>query len=156
MGAKANPTVIGAFIVGAVALMIAAILIFGKGKLFTPTITIVMFFEGSVNGLNEGAPVKFRGVDIGTVREVQALYNPTDYTGKVKVVTEIEPRRWSEVMDGVIVASSAEERGPEDFQNLIDQGFRGQLQLQSFVTGLLYVELNFHPGTEAHLAGNSA
>jgi paraquat-inducible protein B len=152
MGTKANPTVIGAFIVGAVALIVAAVLVFGKGKLFTETNTVVMYFEGSVNGLNAGAPVKFRGVDIGSVLEVQALYNPDDYTGQVKVVAEIEPRRFSEVVDGVIVASAPQSRGAEEQRIMIERGLRAQLQMQSFVTGLLYVELNFHPGTPIRLS----
>jgi paraquat-inducible protein B len=153
MGTKANPTVIGAFIVGAVVLIIAAVLVFGKSKLFTETSTIVMYFEGSVNGLNAGAPVKFRGVDIGSVLEVQALYNPHDYTGQIKVVAEIEPNRFSEVVDGVIVASSSQPRGREEQSTMIKRGLRAQLQMQSFVTGLLYVELDFHPDTPIRLSG---
>ena len=151
MGTKANPTVIGAFIVGAVVLIIAAVLVFGKGKLFTETNTFVMYFEGSVNGLNKGAPVKFRGVDIGTVLEVQALYNPQDYTGQIQVVAEVEPGRFKEVMDGVITPAAS--RRPDDIKALIERGLRGQLEMQSFVTGLLYVELDFHPGTEVRRSG---
>jgi paraquat-inducible protein B len=153
MGTKANPTVIGAFIVGAVVLIIAAVLVFGKSKLFTETSTIVMYFEGSVNGLNAGAPVKFRGVEIGSVLEVQALYNPEDYTGQVKVVAEIEPSRFSEVVDGVIVASSTQPRGQEEQATMVKRGIRAQLQMQSFVTGLLYVALDFHPDTPIRLSG---
>ena len=151
MGGKANPTVVGAFIVGAVALIIAAIIVFGKGKLFTETNRLSMYFEGSVNGLNKGAPVKFRGVDIGTVRDVQALYNPKDYTGQIRVVLEVQPGRFSEILDGEIVTATSRE--PADIDTLIERGLRGQLQLQSFVTGLLYVDINFHPGTNIRMSG---
>ena len=151
MGTKANPTVIGAFIVGAVVLIIAAVMVFGKGKLFTETNTFVMYFQGSVNGLNAGAPVKFRGVDIGAVTEVQALYNPQDYSGQIQVVLQVEPGRFKEVTNNVIVP--AEARTPDEIKALIEEGLRGQLALQSFVTGLLYVELDFHPGTEVRMSG---
>jgi paraquat-inducible protein B len=153
MGTKANPTVIGAFIVGAVVLIIAAVLVFGKGQFFTKTNTVVMYFEGSVNGLNAGAPVKFRGVEIGTVLEVKALYNPADYTGQVKVVAELEPGRYSEVVDGAIAATPSQGRDPRAVRAMVERGLRGQLQMQSIVTGLLYVELDFHPGTPIRLSG---
>jgi paraquat-inducible protein B len=67
MGRKANPTVIGAFIVGAVVLIVAALMVFGSGTLFTRKHAFVLYFDGSVNGLNVGAPVKFRGVKVGAV-----------------------------------------------------------------------------------------
>ena len=60
MGRKANPAMIGAFVVGAVILAVAGILIFGSGQLFKHTSQYVCFFPGAVNGLNVGAPVKIK------------------------------------------------------------------------------------------------
>ena len=76
MSKQANKTLIGAFVVGATALVIAGILIFGSGDFFAERPKFVMFFEGSVNGLNVGAPVTFKGVKIGTVKEVNLYFNP--------------------------------------------------------------------------------
>ena len=53
---RANPAVIGGFIVGAVVLAIAGVMIFGSGKLFAETIKCVMYFEGAIQGLHVGAP----------------------------------------------------------------------------------------------------
>jgi ABC-type transporter Mla subunit MlaD len=67
MGSKVNPTVIGAFVVGAVALVVVGVLLFGGGKLFQEKAPFVIFFDSSVQGLNVGAPVVFRGVQITPV-----------------------------------------------------------------------------------------
>lgn len=151
MGTKVHPTVIGAFIVGAVVLIVAALMVFGSGQLFTQKNTFVLYFGGSVNGLNVGAPVKFRGVRVGTVTDVRALYNPTDYQGRIQVVAEVEPAQFTQIIDGVIVPDSARQRS--DTTALIAAGLRAQLQVESMVTGLLYVELNFLPDTPATLVG---
>ncbi len=151
MGRKANPTVIGAFIVGAVVLIVAALMVFGSGQLFTQKNTFVLYFDGSVNGLNVGAPVKFRGVRVGAVTQVRALYNPKDYTGLIQVVAEVEPAQFTQIIDGVIVSEAARQRA--DTQALIAAGLRAQLQVESMVTGLLYVELAFLPDTPVNLVG---
>ena len=62
---RANPAVIGGFILGAVILVIASVMIFGSGKFFSETVACVMYFEGSIQGLHTGAPVNFRGVKVG-------------------------------------------------------------------------------------------
>src|SRR5918999_3274468 len=82
MGSKANPTVIGAFVVGAVALVVVGVLLFGGGKLFQEKMPLVIFFDSSVQGLNVGAPVVFRGAQVGHVTKVEALYDPKKTTIK--------------------------------------------------------------------------
>ena len=68
MGSKISPTTIGAFVVGAIVLVVAGALLFGGGKFFQEKLPYVMFFDSSV-GLNVGAPVIFRGVQVGQVTE---------------------------------------------------------------------------------------
>ena len=67
MSKKANPTVIGVFVVAALAIAVAAIVTLGSGKLFKQTETFVMYFESSLSGLDVGAPVELQGVRIGEV-----------------------------------------------------------------------------------------
>ncbi len=71
MGRKANPAVIGAFVVGAVVLAVAGILIFGSGRMFKHTSKYVCFFPGAVDGLAVGALVKLKGVEIGSVTDIR-------------------------------------------------------------------------------------
>ena len=71
MNKKMSPTVIGAFVLGAVALIVIAILVFGSGRLFRQTKDFVLYFDNSVNGLRIGAPVKIKGVEIGSVKDIR-------------------------------------------------------------------------------------
>src|SRR6185295_10960648 len=80
MGSKANPAVIGAFVVGAIALAVIGIVVFGSGQLFKSTTKAVCFFSGDINGLSVGAPVKFKGVAIGSVSDIRLrLKGETNY-----------------------------------------------------------------------------
>ncbi len=70
MNKKTSPTLIGAFVVGAVGLLVIAVIAFGSGRLFRQTKEFVLYFDNSVNGLRIGAPVKFKGVEIGSVKDI--------------------------------------------------------------------------------------
>jgi sporulation protein YlmC with PRC-barrel domain len=80
MSRQANKTVIGIFVVGAIALVVIAVLILGSGKFFKKTFTAVCYFEGSVGGLNVGAPVIFRGVKVGSVKNIVLQFDPEKLT----------------------------------------------------------------------------
>jgi paraquat-inducible protein B len=146
MSKQANKTLIGAFVVGAIALVVAGILIFGSGDFFSERPIFVMYFEGSVNGLNVGAPVTFKGVKIGTVKEVNLFFDPKSMTMRIPVLVEFDPK--------TITTESTTRREPYKYlKKLIDRGLRAKLQLQSMVTGLLMIELDFYPNKPARLVG---
>ena len=65
MSQKANPTLIGAFVLGAAAIAVAGLLVLGGGKLFHRTRPFVIYLEGDVTGLRVGSPVRFQGVQVG-------------------------------------------------------------------------------------------
>ena len=75
MAKRANPAFVGAFVIGAIALAIAAVALLGSGSLFRNTHQFVCFFDGNVNGLRVGALVKFKGVEIGEVRQILLSLN---------------------------------------------------------------------------------
>ena len=75
MSKPANKTMIGIFVLGAIALVVIAIVVLGSGKFFRKTYIAVCYFEGSVGGLNIGAPVVFRGVKVGSVKDVVLRFN---------------------------------------------------------------------------------
>ncbi len=149
MARKANPALIGAFLVGALVLAVAGLVVFGGGRFFTQKQTVVAYFEGSLNGMAVGAPVTFNGVKIGSVTDVKVIINTETNAIRTPVFFNIEAGRLREV-------SGAEPRfkpGAPQLQALIDRGLRAQLQLQSLVTGQLEVALNFYPGTPMKLTG---
>ncbi|MCD8483512.1 MAG: MlaD family protein [Verrucomicrobia bacterium] len=93
MRKPANPTYIGIFVIGATVLGIITVLFLGSLNLFTSTRTFVIYFEESINGLNQGAPVKFRGVPIGRVSDIRIRFNQPPESFKIPVFVDIDARR---------------------------------------------------------------
>lgn len=140
MSKKINPTSIGLFIVTGVALGVAALLLFGSSKWFTHAREFIVYFDDSVNGLNEGAPVKFRGVTVGSVKRVMVRYNQATNDNAMPVILEIQDaliRERLEEADTVFSEGSLMAR--------IKAGLRASLQTESLVTGVLYVDIRPNP-----------
>ena len=151
MSQKASPTAIGAFVLGAVALIITGLLTFGSGKLLKDVETFVLFFQGNAKGLNIGAPASFRGVKIGSVTNIQLVYDVSTDQAFVEVLVELADDAFHEVESQQGVDRSA---GKEVLTYLIDElGLRAKLASLSLVTGQLYIEFDFFPDTEAKLFG---
>jgi paraquat-inducible protein B len=148
MGRRANPTLIGAFIVGAVALIVISLLVFGRGQLFTETRTYVLYFDGSVKGLNVGAPVDFQGVKIGSVTDIRVQYLSRTNEFWTPVYIQIEADRVGEVRD-----RKGREEPKQFLHSLIQHGLRARLETQSLVTGQLFVQLGFYPDSPIRLVG---
>ena len=147
MNKKISPAVIGAFVLGAMVLIVAAILVFGSGRLFRRTKDFVLYFDNSVNGLRVGAPVKLKGVTIGSVLDIRLQLEKGAQVDKIPVIIEIDLEKLTS--KGATAATAV---NPEGLHNLIvDRGLRGQLEMESLVTGLLYVALDFFPGTPISL-----
>ena len=144
MSRKANKAAIGMFVTGALALLVAGISVFGSGMLFKRADKYVLFFDDSVKGLSAGAPVVFRGVKIGNVKEVNLLYNPETRAVHIFVIIEVELSRVKGVPDRV---------GYPDYERLIKEGLRARLEQQSFVTGQLIVSFDFYRDQPAKLLG---
>ena len=146
MSKQANKTAIGAFVVGAVVMAVAAVIIFGSGKFFTATETYVAYFSGSVKGLRVGAPVVFRGVRIGQVTKILIYSDYRDLSISIPVLFQVNP----DTFRGIGTPIKNEHQYLED---LIQKGLRAQLQMQSLVTGQLMINLDFHPDAPLELKG---
>ena len=146
MGSKISPTVIGAFVVGALICIVAGVLLFGGGKFFKEKLPYVLFFDSSVEGLNVGAPVIFRGVQVGQVSEISAIIDPQAFTLVIRVKVELV-RGSVHTMGGPVQDSS------KAIEGLIQKGVRASLRMQSFVTGVLYVAFDFNPDTPIRRLG---
>jgi paraquat-inducible protein B len=148
MRKRANPAVIGGFVVSAVALIVIGVLVLGGGRFLTEQRTYVLYFQDSVEGLSVGAPVTQQGVRIGSVSDIQVQYLPQEGEFRIPVFIDIEPGR----VKGVGVGDKPRE-GEAFVKFLIERGLRAQLHLDSLVTGQLSVQLGFHPGTPVRLVG---
>ncbi|MFH0854961.1 MAG: MlaD family protein [Candidatus Omnitrophota bacterium] len=133
---KISKTAIGAFVLGAVALLIVAVLVFGSGALFKQSDKYLLFFNGSVKGLSVGAPVIFRGVKIGNVVSINLIYDGQTQEVLIPVVIDIELSR---------VMGFPEKPGYPDYAKFIKQGLRAKLEIQNFITGQLMIALDFYP-----------
>ncbi|MGA2774999.1 MAG: MlaD family protein [Candidatus Omnitrophota bacterium] len=141
---KANKTLIGAFVVGAIALLLSAIAIFGSGALFKLSHKYVLYFDGSVKGLSEGAPVVFKGVKIGNISNITPVYDPKSNKVLISVVIDVELARVKGV-SGTI--------GYPDYKKLVEEGLRGRLEIQNFITGQLMVAFDFYSDKPANTYG---
>jgi len=138
---RANPAVIGGFIVGAVVLAIAGVMILGSGKLFTDTIKCVMYFDGAIQGLYVGAPVNFRGVKVGSVTSIKMQFDRQNFDIRIPVIVE-----FPKGAGGTMEMLHADPRTLTDaLAALIERGLRAQLQTDSLVTGQLFIQLDLPP-----------
>ncbi len=152
MSRKAEPAAIGAFVVGALIIAIASVLFFGSGRLFRDVSTHVSFFPGSIKGLEVGAPVTFRGVRIGSVTDIQAIYDLSADQFFLPVVFEIEDDHFQTIGDEEDLNFDPND-DEASMQHLINIGLRARLELRSLLTGQLNIELDLMPNTPVTLVG---
>jgi paraquat-inducible protein B len=153
MSKPVNPFTIGAFLVGAFTLLIAAILIFGGGQFFKRKSEFVIFFDSALNGLNVGAPVKLQGVQIGSVKEIVLVFDSAAGRVSKPVVVEINPELMRDAKGRPLKAALTLRQRHENAKELIATGLKARLETQSLLTGLLYVEFNFYRDEAVNLAG---
>ncbi|MEE9346091.1 MAG: MlaD family protein [Methylococcales bacterium] len=146
-----SATAIGAFVVGAIALLVLSILMFSKQRFFESAEQKVAYFEGSTNGLAVGAPVRLKGVKIGSVTRIVLQFQVDELVFRSAVFFELPKRELLQMVAGQNVDNLDAD---EIIKRLIDQrGLRAQLMPQSLVTGQLYLGLDFFPNTPVKLYG---
>ncbi len=130
---RADPRLIGAFVLGALVLFVLLVVAIGGGRLFSSRQIYVLHFRESVKGLRHGATVAFRGVPVGRVVSVEAELDTDQEAVRVPVRIEIE-------RDQLRLGN-----GRSDLTSLVPLGLRAQLRLESLLTGQLYVALDLFP-----------
>lgn len=147
---KPSATLIGVFVLGAIALTVAGVLFFGSGALTEKRIPMVSFFYGSVAGLRVGAPVTFRGVRVGEVKSIAIRFDAETGGSIIEVNMELLP-------DTVTVYGAPPPPNEAAVPELVRRGMTARLVLESFVTRLLNVDLDFRPGAHvSRLGGTTA
>ena len=140
MSKKANPTTIGLFFTLGLALGVAGLVIFSSRSLFHPQQKEILYFDASLKGLEPGAPVKFRGVTIGSVTEVLIRHNQSSNDFSMPVVITLDKKVAQAKADELLEIGNQAR-----LEHLIQQGLRGRLDAESLVTGVLYVALDIVP-----------
>jgi paraquat-inducible protein B len=153
MAKEANKTLIGAFVLGAVALIVLGILLFGGGRFFKQSVDIVAYFDGSVKGLGVGSKVQLKGVTVGQVKDVRLLFNQDNLTFMNRVIIETAPGKVSGFSDIGDELTLQDYDSEEIIDGLINRGLRAKLEQESFITGKSLVVLDFLPETHIKLRG---
>jgi paraquat-inducible protein B len=139
MSTKANPTVIGVFVLGAILIAIGAVFFFGSADLFAKKQTYVSYFAQSVSGLQTGSNVKFKGVNIGKVTRV-LLGVGKDQPVYAKVFYQIDQTVFDRDFGGTSRFNLFDVEGTK---KRVEQGLRVRLDFESLISGQLYMALDF-------------
>lgn len=144
MSRRPNPRKVGAFVIGAVILIVVAITVLGSGKFFKQTLTVISYFDTSVGGLSPGAPVKYRGVQIGEVKQI--LINVFEAEARDEIAMPVI----YELDEKLVERGARQKVTPAFVDAMVSQGLRASLATESFVTGRKYIELDWFPDRPAH------
>ncbi len=143
MSRRANPILVGVFVLGAIALIISAIVVYGSGW-FEKRYTFVLDFETSLNGLVQGSPVKFRGITVGSVSRIAMRYADDGRTIQTPVYIRLT--------EGQVEGGGRDIDDPDEWiEDWIERGLRAELKSLSFVTGQLAVDLVVRPEVPVRL-----
>lgn len=140
-----HKTAVGAFILTAIALLIAGIIALGGNKYLAHDTEYVLYFNHSVAGLNIGSPVMLRGVPLGTVTRISLITTASN----AGVITPVHVRITSDSLtqtSGDRVMDKTTEQ--EVIREMIRKGLRAQLSTASLLTGQTRILLDFYPDTE--------
>ncbi|MCQ4346283.1 MlaD family protein [Pseudomonas stutzeri] len=140
MSETRKPFWIGAFLLGGIALLAGGLLLLGRDSWFSQPSDYVVYFTGTLDGLDVGADVTYRGVKVGTVREIRLAYDRELKDVVIPVVLRINP-------------AAGREGGRFDkvVERLVERGLRAQLQTQSLLTGKSIVALDLFPGQAGYV-----
>ena len=146
---RANPTLIGAFVIGGVALAVAAVLIFGSGEALARKERFILYFREPVQGLVPGSPVTMFGVRVGEVEEVLLEYVEQNDEFRTPVTIVVFSNRFS----GVDVDRRTDQDDIDLIRRMVKKGYRATLVSESLITGRLGIAFDLHPDREAVFVG---
>lgn len=149
MSKQANPTLIGAFVFGAVILATVTVLLLAGDYLLRDRAQYILYFEGAAQGLQVGAPVVFLGVNVGTVKDIQIGRNQGNGNFMVQVTVELDLQ--------IIRTDTGDTIDAKDeltIRKLVEQGLRARLNIQSLLTGQRYIDLAFYSDKEARFVSD--
>ncbi|HRJ71969.1 MAG TPA: MlaD family protein, partial [Terrimicrobiaceae bacterium] len=139
MNRQPNYFIIGLFITAGFVILAAGLIAFGAGQMFRPRIYMETYVNGTVQGVDVGTLVKFRGVTIGRVSAINFAFNEygqpneVDKNNFVIILMEIDremfPGMFSENLTPLI-------------EKNVKQGMRARIEPLG-ITGMNYIEINY-------------
>jgi len=108
-----------------------------------PRLNYLLLFESSVRGLTIGAPVEFRGIQVGTVAGISIDYAPDDPIHRIPVLIQIDPG----LFIGPLSQNDSDDAAALLGSQAIKDGLFASLKIGSIITGQLFVDLDFNPDT---------
>jgi ABC-type transporter Mla subunit MlaD len=141
MSNNSNPNYyrLGIFVLAAIGVLLAVILIFGSGQVFKKSFIVETYIKQSVTGLDTGAAVRFRGVKIGQVTFI-------GLSGDIyEKNIPFQDRRQYVVVRMKIIGETVNEDLIKEF---VKNNLRTQVKSQG-ITGVNYIEFNFTPANHA-------
>lgn len=147
MAKRVNPTLVGAFVLGAFLLVIAGIILLGGENIFAQKRRFVIYFGDAIKGLTVGAPVTFKGVVVGRVANLKVRYVKETGRTEIPVLIDLDPNK--------VVTPNDEEEATRLLHQMIDQGLRAQMNPESLITNQQVVQLDFFPGTPVRLVDSN-
>jgi paraquat-inducible protein B len=109
---------------------------------------IRFYFDDSLRGLSEGAPIEYRGIKIGEVVDIAAEFDEETMEIRLPVTAEIEPERLTVLGADLDLSEKA---AAERMSRFIELGIRGQLKSGSLISGALFIDLVMEPDTPIRL-----
>jgi paraquat-inducible protein B len=142
MSQRANYFKLGLFVIGAIAAGVIVLVIIGTGRLLQTRVTIETYFNESVQGLDIGSKMKYRGVDVGQVTRISFTYvryeqdRPMSERKRyVMVEAQVNPR----LVGG---RAAGDLTSPEATAIEVEKGLRIKLAPQG-ITGTNYLEIDY-------------
>lgn len=143
MSKKASPTLIGFFTLIGLLLTITALVLFGAGKVFAKSYSVILYFENSAYGLLVGSEVRFGGVRIGRVTSIQVIIDSKLNRRIIPVVVEMTAKDLLDV--GLTTGGKIDFETESGVKKAVSDGLRARMKQQSLVTGQLYIEFDIIP-----------
>ncbi|MBI0075375.1 MCE family protein [Commensalibacter sp. M0357] len=128
-------TTIGAFVLGGIILALCAVIFFSNFNLFSKKEHAIIVFPSSISGLSIGAPVTFRGVQVGTVDSINLQFDQGSHKAYIPVVINIDPRK--------IRIGYKYNNFKKLLEKMIENGLCAEISTESFVTGTSNIFLDF-------------
>jgi len=140
MSESRKPLLIGSFLLSGLFLLVVGTLLLSRDSWFSQPSEYVVYFKGALDGLDVGADVTYRGVKVGSVREIRLSYDRNIKDVVMPVILRIDPRQ-----------ATSKRSFDQVLEQLVQRGLRAQLQTPSLLTGKAIVALDIFPDTPGYV-----